>query len=99
MNKLIVGLLAGVASISPASAATLVTGARMLDVQTGRYVDNPAILIGDDGRIQQIATLAAIQVPANTKTIALAGKTLLPGLIDMHTHLGPANIGGYRFLE
>ena len=99
MNRLIVGLLASVAAIAPASAATLVTAARMLDVQTGRYVDNPAILIGDDGRIQQISTLAAIQVPANTKTVDLAGKTLLPGLIDMHTHLGPANIGGYRFLE
>jgi len=91
--------LATLLSSTVASAATLVTADRMLDVQTGRYVANPAILIGDDGRIQQVGNLAAIQVPAGTKTISLPGETLLPGLIDMHTHLGPADIGGYRFLE
>ena len=35
-----------------------------------------------------------------SKRIDLAGKTLLPGLIDMHVHLdSPADIGGYRGLE
>ena len=68
---------------SSASAATLVTADRMLDVATGKYVQNPAILVGDDGRIQQVGSLAAIQVPAGTKQIDLAGETLLPGLIDM----------------
>lgn len=87
-------LLAGAAQ-----AATLVTADRYLDVRSGRYVANPAILIGDDGKIQMIGNLAAMQVPAGTKTVNLAGMTLLPGLIDMHTHLGPADIAGYRFLE
>ena len=86
-------------TIGPADAATLVTADRMLDVQTGRYVQSPAILVGDDGLIEQIGTLAAMQVPQGTKHIDLPGRTLLPGLIDMHTHLGPADIGGYRFLE
>jgi imidazolonepropionase-like amidohydrolase len=95
-------LLAGAALLSAAAAAeaaTLVTADRYLDVRTGRYVESPAILIGDDGRIQAVGQLAAMSVPAGTKTIELAGMTLLPGLIDMHTHLGPADIGGYRFLE
>jgi imidazolonepropionase-like amidohydrolase len=85
---------------APASAATLVTADRYLDVETGRYVANPAILIGDDGRIQQIGTLAAMQIPAGTRQIDLSGRTLVPGLIDMHVHLdSPADIGGYRGLE
>ena len=42
---------------------------------------------------------AAVRWGAEVKHIDLAGKTLVPGLIDMHTHLGPANIGGYRYLE
>mgnify|MGYP000108940198 CR=1 FL=1 len=83
-----------------AEAATLVTADRYLDVRTGRYVDNPAILIGDDGKIQMIGQLAAMSVPAGTNTVDLAGMTLLPGLIDMHVHLSSvADIGGYRDLE
>ena len=84
----------------PATAATLVTADRMLDVETGRYVDNPAILVGDDGRIQMIGNIAAMQVPQGTRHIDLPGRTLVPGLIDMHVHLdSPADIGGYRGLE
>ncbi|HEU5482713.1 MAG TPA: amidohydrolase family protein, partial [Sphingomicrobium sp.] len=98
MKRLLL-LATALLSAAPAAAATLVTADRMLDVTTGRYVESPAILIGDDGRIQAVGTLAAMQLPAGTKHIDLAGETLLPGLIDMHTHLGPADIGGYRFLE
>jgi len=96
-------LLAAVAAVSialPASAATIVTADRMLDVKTGRYVDHPAIVVGDDGRIQQIGNLASMTVPAGTKQIDLAGETLLPGLIDMHVHLNSfAEIGGYQGLK
>ena len=95
-------LIAAAAAVFPtaASAATLVTADRYLDVLTGRYIDNPAILIGEDGRIRQIGTHGSIQAPPGSTAIDLAGRTLVPGLIDMHVHLdGPADIGGYRGLE
>jgi imidazolonepropionase-like amidohydrolase len=96
-------LLAAVAALSlaaPATAATLVTADRMLDVTSGRYVDHPAILVGDDGRIQQIGNAASMQLPAGTKHIDLPGETLLPGLIDMHVHMNSlAEIGGYEGLK
>jgi imidazolonepropionase-like amidohydrolase len=96
-------LLAAVAVLSvtaPASAATVVTADRMLDVQTGRYVDRPAILVGDDGRIQQVGNLASMQLPAGIKRVDLAGETLVPGLIDMHVHMNSlAEIGGYQALK
>ncbi len=92
---------AAIGSIAvPASAATVVTADRYLDVTTGRYVEGPAIFIGDDGRIQSIVNAATVQIPAGTTRIDLPGRTLLPGLIDMHVHLdSPADIGGYRGLE
>ncbi len=100
MKRLLLAAVATASFTGPAAAATVVTADRMLDVETGRYVDHPAIFIGDDGRIQSIGSLAALQVPAGTRHIDLAGKTLLPGLIDMHVHLdSPADIGGYRGLE
>jgi imidazolonepropionase-like amidohydrolase len=100
MKRILLGAAAAVSIAVPASAATIVTADRMLDVKTGRYVDHPAILVGDDGRIQQIGNLASMTVPAGTKQIDLAGETLLPGLIDMHVHLNSfAEIGGYQGLK
>jgi imidazolonepropionase-like amidohydrolase len=100
MKRFLLAAAAAVSIAAPASAATIVTADRMLDVKTGRYVDHPAILVGDDGRIQQIGNLASMTVPAGTKQIDLAGETLLPGLIDMHVHLNSfAEIGGYQGLK
>lgn len=100
MKCLLLAAVAAAALAVPASAATVVTADRYLDVTTGRYVESPAIFIGDDGRIQSIANAATVQIPAGTTRIDLPGRTLLPGLIDMHVHLdSPADIGGYRGLE
>ena len=96
-------MFAGVAALSltvPATAASVITADRYLDVTTGRYVDNPVIFVDDAGRITAIETSVQARVPPNTERIDLAGRTLVPGLIDMHVHLdSPADIGGYRGLE
>src|SRR3954447_19198304 len=97
MKRLLLAAAAAVSFSAPAVAATVVTADRMLDVRAGRYVEHAAILIGDDGRIQQIGNIASMQLPAGTKHIDLPGETLLPGLIDMHVHLTSlAEIGGYE---
>jgi imidazolonepropionase-like amidohydrolase len=92
-------LVASLFASTAASAASVITADRYLDVQTGKYVEHPAIFVGDDGRITSIADAQTVKWGSGVTHIDLSGKTLLPGLIDMHTHLGPANIGGYRFLE
>jgi imidazolonepropionase-like amidohydrolase len=85
---------------APVVARSVVTAARYLDVATGRYVEYPAIFIGDDGRITAIADARTARWDSQTDHINLAGQTLVPGLIDMHVHLdSPADIGGYRGLE
>ena len=73
-------LAAGAALLgaTAAQAVPVVTPDRMLDVTSGRYVDHPAILIGDDGKIQQIGNIASMQLPAGVKHIDLPGETLLP---------------------
>ena len=98
-------LACGVATIlavqsAPVLANTVITGARMLDVLTGKMVENPAIFVDDNGRITSIADARTVKWGADVTHIDLGDKTLLPGLIDMHVHLdGPADIGGYRGLE
>jgi len=95
-------LLAGAALVaaSPASAATVVTADRYLDVASGRMIEYPAIFIGDNGRITSVADARTVKWGADVKHIDMSGRTLVPGLIDMHVHLSSvADIGGYRGLE
>jgi imidazolonepropionase-like amidohydrolase len=79
---------------------TVITGARMLDVLTGKVIEYPAIFVNEDGRITSIADARTVRWGGDVKHIDLGDRTLLPGLIDMHVHLdSPADIGGYRGLE
>ena len=102
MKRLALSLsIAAAALAAPALARPVViTADRYLDVAKGNYIDHPAIFVDDAGRITGIGDARAITLSAETEIIDLPGKTLVPGLIDMHVHLdGPADIGGYRGLE
>ena len=95
-------LLAAAALLGSTAAhgATVVTADRYLDVNSGKYIEHPAIFIGDDGHISSIADARTVRWGADVKQIDLAGKTLVPGLIDMHVHLTSlAEIGGYQGLK
>jgi imidazolonepropionase-like amidohydrolase len=92
--------VAGLSVCGAASAAevTAVSAARLLDVASGKYVDNPLVIV-TDGRITAVGKKGDA-VPAGAKVIDLPGATLLPGLIDMHVHLDSlAEIGGYNSLQ
>jgi len=94
--------LCGAALFATAANAQniVITGDKMVDVLTGKVIEYPAIFVGEDGRISSIADARTVRWGSDVKHINLSGKTLLPGLIDMHVHLdGPADIGGYRGLE
>lgn len=93
-------LLAASALSAPASAETVITAARMVDVLTGQMVEHPAIFVGDDGRITSIADARVVRWGASVRHIDLGDRTLLPGLIDMHVHLDSlAEEGGYNALR
>jgi imidazolonepropionase-like amidohydrolase len=61
-----------------------VRAARMLDVRNGNIIKN-AVVLSEGGRI--IEAGEGISIPANTEIINLGDSTILPGLIDAHTHL------------
>jgi imidazolonepropionase-like amidohydrolase len=75
----------------------VVTADRMLDVITGKVVDHPQITVVD-GRIASVSTQGSL--PSGARHIDLPGMTLLPGLIDMHTHLtADPHYSGYQGLQ
>ena len=95
MRVLVLAGLAAAAAPAALAQNVYVTAERMLDVATGRMMQNPAIVI-QDGVITQVGSRDAIQVPSAAEVIDLPGVTLLPGLIDMHTHLdSDPTMGGF----
>ena len=95
-------LLLACAAAPPARAASVVvTADRMIDVLAGRTVEEPVIVI-TDGRIASVVGRGGARpvIPAGATRIDLPGKTLLPGLIDMHVHLDSnPRYGGYTSLQ
>lgn len=103
IDKLKNTALACVVALSVATPAAaeqvVVTADKMIDVLAGKTVEHPAIFI-TDGRITSVADARTVRWGADVKHINLTGKTILPGLIDMHVHLtGLAEVGGYQGLR
>ena len=71
---------------------TALRAARMLDVTSGAYVRDAVVLI-DGERIT--AAGAKLPIPAGATVIDLGSLTMLPGLIDCHTHLLASSANEY----
>ena len=74
------------AQVARAAAATvvMVKAARLIDGRGGAPIA-PAMVRVEGDRIAAVGS--ALAVPAGTRVIDLGDATLLPGLIDLHTHL------------
>ncbi len=81
-----VALVSAQLSAQSAAPITLVKAGRLLDPSTGNLLAPVAVLIEGD-KIKQVGTPSQIADPAGAKIIDLGSATLLPGLIDAHTHL------------
>jgi hypothetical protein len=76
---------------APAQAAPdrlLITGSRILDTRSGRYVAAPAVVVVGD-RVDAILTSVPGTIPAGTRRVDVPGTTLVPGLGDMFAAAAP----------
>ena len=64
-----------------------IVGAQLIDGAGGEPVADAVILI-DDGRVRAAGPSNAIEVPDGTEVVDAAGKTVIPGLVDLHAHYG-----------
>ena len=94
-------LVASVAFAQPASLTprqVVVRPAHLLDVKTGETLSGQVIVIEGD-QIVSVGPAAAAKIAPGAQTIDLPNATVLPGLIDAHTHLTfDTNQVGYQAL-
>jgi imidazolonepropionase-like amidohydrolase len=72
--------------LAQAPAVTVFEGARII-VGDGRAPIENATFIVSGNRITQVGRLGDVKVPAGATKVNLAGKTVMPAIIDTHTHL------------
>jgi imidazolonepropionase-like amidohydrolase len=73
-------------TLGATAQVTAVRAGRLIDTDTGTVVADQVILI-HDGKIEKVGKEKEIEIPAGAKIIDLSKMTVLPGLIDCHTHL------------
>lgn len=71
---------------NPSGAALALVGARVID-GTGAVPLDDAVLLISQGRIAAIGPSGSVEIPLGAMRIDMAGKTILPGLINAHGHV------------
>jgi imidazolonepropionase-like amidohydrolase len=73
---------------TPRHDSIIVKSARLLDVRKGAYIEKAAVWIEGE-RITEVGLASDVisHAPKDAKLIDLGGMTVLPGLIDCHTHI------------
>ena len=84
-------VLLGLAILSTAVLAQqpnriVVHAGKLLDVKSGNTLSDQAIVI-ENGKIVSVGPMSSVEPAANEQRIELGNATVLPGLIDAHTHL------------
>src|SRR5215470_10488824 len=98
LSLVVTMLIAGSWAIaqSPSPESTLIRAGKLIDVKTCRVLTDQAILI-EGNLIKEVgpADQVSQHAPASARVIDLSSKTVLPGLIDCHTHLtfDPTSLG------
>jgi imidazolonepropionase-like amidohydrolase len=81
-----VGFLAGLLAAQAPNAATVFEGARLIVGDGSAPIENSAFVVNGN-RFTQVGRGGQVQVPAGARRVDLRGKTVMPAIIDTHTHL------------
>ncbi len=74
------------------------TNVRIIDAKNERPVENGTLIIKGN-TIASVGEADKIDIPKNAEIINLKGKTIMPGLIDVHCHVTLQELGSFNELE
>ena len=89
--------LAGQLIAQQSSRSVVIHAGQMLDVKSGKLLSDQTLVIAN-GKIVSVGASAGTKAPADALRIELPNATVLPGLIDAHTHLTMDPKFGYEEL-
>src|SRR5712691_6316481 len=83
-------LAGGTAQVQSQTAVTVFEGARLI-TGNGNTIENSAFVV-ENNRFTVVGRRADVQVPPGATRVDLAGKTVMPTMVDMHGHFGFQNV-------
>jgi imidazolonepropionase-like amidohydrolase len=83
----IAGIAAAAADAPAAPATTALVGGTVVATDGGPAIKNATVIITGE-RISQVGPADSTAIPPGAKVISMTGKWLVPGLMNMHVHLG-----------
>ena len=95
LSTILLVLLAVAPAICQGQSVQVITGATVIDA-TGRPPLRNAVVTIAGGRITQVGPSSRVKIPPGATVIDARGKFIIPGLADMHNHLGD---GTFSFSE
>lgn len=68
------------------------TNARIITMENDEVLENATIVVKDN-RIENIGSSSQVSIPSNAQVFDVSGKTIMPGIVDAHAHIGAFRAG------
>ena len=81
----------GIGAQTRASSALIFEGAQLITGNDGSPIEDAAFVV-EDGRFREVGRRGEVRAPRGATPVNLRGKTVMPALIDAHSHLGYTNV-------